>query len=97
MPSIMTADEPCWMACARRGRAHVLTDGDLAPGSRTGARRSHGQALAVVRPASTEEVAGRAPVRRMQAATGVSIVPQGGNTGMVVGSTPDAIRAARSC
>jgi FAD/FMN-containing dehydrogenase len=29
-------------------------------------------------------------VRDAQAATGVSIVPQGGNTGLVVGSTPDA-------
>ena len=54
-------------------------------------RRSQGQALAVVLPGSTEEVA--AVVRLCadaQAATGVSIVPQGGNTGLVVGSTPDA-------
>jgi FAD/FMN-containing dehydrogenase len=50
-------------------------------------KREQGKALAVVRPASTEEVA---QVVKACAAAGVSIVPQGGNTGMVVGSTPDA-------
>ncbi|MFM6985621.1 MAG: FAD-binding oxidoreductase [Hydrogenophaga sp.] len=50
-------------------------------------RRARGHALAVVRPGSTEEVAA---VVRACAAAGVSIVPQGGNTGLVVGSVPDA-------
>ena len=45
-----------------------------------------GTALAVVRPASTEEVAG---VVRLCAAEKVAIVPQGGNTGLVGGGTPD--------
>ncbi|MEO8250358.1 MAG: FAD-binding oxidoreductase [Burkholderiales bacterium] len=45
-----------------------------------------GTALAVVRPASTEEVA---LVVAACAAAGTSIVPQGGNTGLVDGSTPD--------
>ena len=40
----------------------------------------------MVRPGSTEEVAA---VVRACAAAGTPIVPQGGNTGMVVGSTPD--------
>lgn len=50
-------------------------------------KREHGRALAVVRPASTTEVA---EVVKACVASGTSIVPQGGNTGMVVGSTPDA-------
>jgi FAD/FMN-containing dehydrogenase len=45
-----------------------------------------GKALAVVRPASTQEVA---RVVKACAAAGTCIVPQGGNTGMVVGATPD--------
>jgi FAD/FMN-containing dehydrogenase len=50
-------------------------------------RRERGRALAVVRPASTAEVAA---VVRACAVARVPMVPQGGNTGMVVGSTPDA-------
>jgi FAD/FMN-containing dehydrogenase len=45
-----------------------------------------GQALAIVRPASTEEVSA---VVKLCAAEGVAIVPQGGNTGMSGGATPD--------
>lgn len=45
-----------------------------------------GAALAVVRPASTEEVAA---VVKLCAAEKVAIVPQGGNTGMAGGGTPD--------
>jgi FAD/FMN-containing dehydrogenase len=45
-----------------------------------------GAALAVVRPASTEEVAA---VVKLCAAEKVAIVPQGGNTGLVGGGTPD--------
>src|SRR5260370_14382945 len=44
-----------------------------------------GTALAVVRPATTEEVAA---VVKLCAAEQVAIVPQGGNTGMVGGGTP---------
>jgi FAD/FMN-containing dehydrogenase len=44
-----------------------------------------GTALAVVRPASTEEVAG---VVKLCAAEKVAIVPQGGNTGLVGGGMP---------
>ena len=44
-----------------------------------------GTALAVVRPASTEEVAG---VVKLCAAERVAIVPQGGNTGLVGGGMP---------
>jgi FAD/FMN-containing dehydrogenase len=75
------------------GSAHVLTEGDLSAWTQDWRKRTHGNALAVVRPASTDEVA-----RAVQACaqflihhpySGLSIVPQGGNTGLVVGSTPD--------
>ncbi|NMM75169.1 hydroxyacid dehydrogenase [Acidovorax sp. SRB_24] len=45
-----------------------------------------GKALAVVRPGNVQEVAA---VVRACAAAGAPIVPQGGNTGLSVGSTPD--------
>ncbi len=67
--------------------ANVLTTGDLSAYERDWRKREHGRSLAVVRPANTPEVAA---VVKACAAAGVSIVPQGGNTGMVVGSTPDA-------
>nr|WP_312989086.1 FAD-binding oxidoreductase [Comamonas koreensis] len=68
------------------GDAHVLTEGDLTAYEQDWRRRVHGKALAVVRPATTEQVAA---VVKACAANGTSIVPQGGNTGLVVGSTPD--------
>ncbi|WP_394787276.1 FAD-binding oxidoreductase [Rhodoferax sp.] len=68
------------------GANHVLTDGDLSAWEQDWRKRSRGKALAVVRPANTQEVAA---VVKACAVTGVSIVPQGGNTGLVVGATPD--------
>jgi FAD/FMN-containing dehydrogenase len=68
------------------GEAHVLTDGDLSAYTHDWRKRHHGQALAVVLPGCTEEVA---TVVKACAAAGVSIVPQGGNTGLVVGGVPD--------
>nr|WP_315429418.1 FAD-binding oxidoreductase [uncultured Albidiferax sp.] len=68
------------------GAQHVLTDGDLSAYEHDWRKRSRGKSLAVVRPGSTAEVA---DVVKACAVTGVSIVPQGGNTGLVVGSTPD--------
>jgi FAD/FMN-containing dehydrogenase len=68
------------------GAAHVLTDGDLSAWELDWRKRSRGKALAVVRPGCTQEVA---DVVKACASTGFSIVPQGGNTGLVVGSTPD--------
>ena len=68
------------------GAAHVLTEGDLSAYELDWRKRSRGKSLAVVRPGSTAEVA---QVVKACAAAGVSIVPQGGNTGLVVGSTPD--------
>jgi len=68
------------------GDAHVLVGGDLSAYEVDWRKRFHGKALAVARPASTAEVAA---VVKACAAAGVSIVPQGGNTGMVGGSQPD--------
>jgi len=68
------------------GAAHVLTEGDLTAYERDWRGREHGKALAVVRPANTAEVAA---VVRACAAHNASIVPQGGNTGLSVGSVPD--------
>jgi FAD/FMN-containing dehydrogenase len=69
------------------GAAHVLTEGDLSPWEVDWRRRWRGRALAVVRPATTAEVAA---VVRACAAAGAGIVPQGGNTGLVGGGVPDA-------
>jgi FAD/FMN-containing dehydrogenase len=68
------------------GDNNVLTGGDLGAYEQDWRKRSCGKALAVVRPATTAEVA---LVVAACAAAGTSIVPQGGNTGLVVGSTPD--------
>ena len=69
------------------GAANVLTDGDLSAWEQDWRKRSRGKALAVVRPANTREVA---EVVRACVAAGTPIVPQGGNTGLALGSTPDA-------
>ena len=68
------------------GSAHVLTE-DLTAWEIDWRKKYKGRALAVVRPGSTQEVAA---VVKACAASGVSIVPQGGNTSLVGGSTPDA-------
>ncbi|WP_374521360.1 FAD-binding oxidoreductase [Hydrogenophaga sp.] len=70
------------------GEANVLTPDqqDLIAFEQDWRQRARGRALAVVRPGSTNEVAA---VVRACAEAGVSVVPQGGNTGLVVGSVPD--------
>ena len=69
------------------GAPHVLSEGDLSAWELDWRKRSRGKALAVVRPGNTAEVAA---VVQVCAAAGISLVPQGGNTGLVGGSTPDA-------
>jgi FAD/FMN-containing dehydrogenase len=71
---------------AALGDAHVLTEGDLSSYEQDWRKRVRGKALAVVRPGNTQEVAA---VVKACAKAGVSVVPQGGNTGLVVGSIPD--------
>ncbi|WP_295849430.1 FAD-binding oxidoreductase [uncultured Xylophilus sp.] len=72
------------------GAANVLTHDDpatdLTAWEQDWRRRVKGTALAVVRPGSTDEVAA---VVQACAAAGTALVPQGGNTGLVAGSTPD--------
>ncbi len=73
------------------GAPHVLTHddagADLSAWEQDWRKRHRGRALAVVRPGSTQEVAA---VVKACAAAGTAIVPQGGNTGLVLGSVPDA-------
>lgn len=74
------------------GAAHVLTDDRNIAGFLTDERkRFTGKALAVVKPASTEEVAA---IVRLCNRFRVPLVPQGGNTGLVVGSVPDSSGSA---
>ena len=68
------------------GDANLLTDGDLSAYEVDWRQRYRGRALAVVRPASTQEVAA---VVKACAAHGVAIVTQGGNTGLVGASIPN--------
>lgn len=70
------------------GPAQVLTGtADTARYTADWRRNFPGAARAVVRPANTREVS---RVVALCAAQGVAVVPQGGNTGLVGGSTPDA-------
>jgi FAD/FMN-containing dehydrogenase len=80
------------------GDAHVLTadpatstnlsadSGDLTAYTQDWRGRYRGKALAVLRPASVEEIAA---IVALCAAHGASLVPQGGNTSLVGGSVPD--------
>ena len=69
------------------GPDQVRIDGDLSAWEVDWRKRFHGRALAVVRPGDTAQVAA---VVRACAEHGVAVVPQGGNTGLVGGSVPDA-------
>ena len=69
------------------GPAEVHTEGDLSAWEQDWRQRARGKALAVVRPANVQQVAA---VVRACAAAGAPIVPQGGNTGLSLGATPDA-------
>ena len=69
------------------GPRHALTDAALIAGRLSEPRGLyHGKTLALVRPGSTEEAA--AVVAYCNAAR-IGVVPQGGNTGLVGGQTPD--------
>ncbi|MGZ3182462.1 MAG: FAD-binding oxidoreductase [Telluria sp.] len=70
------------------GAPHVLTDpADVAPFLTDWRKRFTGAARAVVLPANTEQVAA---IVTLCAEARVPIVPQGGGTGLVLGSVPDA-------
>lgn len=70
------------------GSANVLTHADDKASYLTDQRqRFTGQAIAVVKPGSTAEVAA---IVRLCNQFKVPLVPQGGNTGLVLGSVPDS-------
>ncbi|MEX1235981.1 MAG: FAD-binding oxidoreductase [Roseovarius sp.] len=69
------------------GDTAVLTGGDTAAYATDWRDMFHGTPLCVVRPATTDEVA-RCVTACAKA--GAGIVPQGGNTGLAGGATPDA-------
>ncbi|WP_395826897.1 FAD-binding oxidoreductase [Collimonas sp.] len=69
------------------GTAHVITgDTDKAAYLTDQRQRYTGQALAIVKPADTTEVAA---IVKLCNEFRIPIVPQGGNTGLVLGSVPD--------
>lgn len=68
------------------GTAHILTGEDAAPYLTDWRKNYRGNALAVVRPGSVNEVAA---VLRLCAKHHAAVVPQGGNTGQAGGATPD--------
>ncbi|PBN42450.1 FAD-binding oxidoreductase [Sphingobium sp. D43FB] len=68
------------------GPKGVVTDpDDIAPWTSDWRGRYHGDAAAILAPASTQEVAATVA---LAAELGVALVPQGGNTSMVGGATP---------
>ena len=69
------------------GAEQVRTEGDLTAWELDWRKRFRGRALAVVRPADTAQVAA---VVQACVAHRVGLVTQGGNTGLVGGSVPDA-------
>ncbi|MGN6456512.1 MAG: FAD-binding oxidoreductase, partial [Achromobacter mucicolens] len=68
------------------GDSHVLTGADADSYVLDWRRRYRGAALAVIRPGSTADVAAAI---KLCAQHGVPVVPQGGNTGLCGGATPD--------
>ena len=73
--------------CAQRiGSQYVLQGGDMVGYLTDWRRRFTGTARAVLRPGSTEDVAALVQLCHTHR---VPIVPQGGNTGLVLGSVPD--------
>ncbi len=69
------------------GTAHVLTEGDLSNYELDWRKRYRGKALAVVRPGNVNEVAA---VVKACGSHNTGLVVQGGNTGLVGASVPDA-------
>jgi len=77
------------------GPAHVVAEPDVVAGYATDwTRRYTGTATCVVSPGGTSEVAG---VVRACARYGAAIIPQGGNTGLVGGSTPPGRSGQGGC
>lgn len=93
-PPRSTASAEAFLAAAAEllGPRGLTTDPDLMDAWLTDWRgRYTGRALALTSPASTAEVAA---LVKLCAAHGVPIVPQGGNSGMAGGATPDTTGSA---
>jgi FAD/FMN-containing dehydrogenase len=90
MTDDFSASRDAFVAACRDaiGAAHVLTEAhDTAPFLTDWRRRYTGAACAVLRPGTTDEVAA---IVRLANTHRVALVPQGGNTGLAGGATPDA-------
>lgn len=86
LSSAMTKNDILERLTARLGPGGVTADADaLIPWLTDWRGRITGQAIALVSPANREEV--QSAIRFAQE-EGVSVVPQGGNTGMVAGGVP---------
>lgn len=86
MPDDLSADPFLSRLADIVGAKHVLTDAhDTALFLAEPRELFHGEARCVVRPGSTEEVAA---VLKLCSQMSVSVVPQGGNTGLVGGQIP---------
>ncbi|WP_245749175.1 FAD-binding oxidoreductase [Jannaschia pohangensis] len=79
-----TPDDPLAALRTLLGDAHVLTGGDVEKFARDWTGKWRADPLAVVRPANTAEVS---QVVKLAAAFDLSIVPVGGNTGLVGGTS----------
>ncbi len=86
-PQAAAIDLPAQLAAIVGARGLVTAAAEMAPYLADWRDLYKGNAIAVVRPASTAEVAA---VVRLCAETRTPIVPQGGNTGMCGAATPDA-------
>ena len=86
--STMNSDLLAARLAAIVGEAHVLTaPEDMAPFATDWRKRWFGKPLAVVRPGTAAEASS---VMRLCTETRTPVVPQGGNTGLCGGATPDA-------
>jgi FAD/FMN-containing dehydrogenase len=88
MNGVLTSEDILVRLARIVGAAHVVTDPDVVAGHLVEPRGLYrGRALALVRPASTEETARTVALCNDLC---VPVVPQGGNTGLVGGQTPDS-------
>jgi FAD/FMN-containing dehydrogenase len=71
------------------GAVHVQTEGAIEPRFLVAARHAAGAALAVLRPATTDEVSA---LLALAAEADLLIVPQGAHTGLVQAATPQNAR-----
>ncbi len=85
-PAADTAELLASLAAIVGPAAVVTAADDLAPHLQDWRGRFKGRAICVVRPATTDEVS---RVLALLSARGVAVVPQGGNTSLCGGATPD--------